>query len=95
MYISVDFHGSNLSKICATLEHKRINYMILNQKTGYEVEEIIDNKGKNKYQEIFKKAHEYVRLKMRVENINSKLMTNLQNPEIKKKILKIEEIISD
>ena len=48
MYISVDFLGSNLSKICATLEHKRINYMILNQKTGYEVEEIIDNKGKNK-----------------------------------------------
>ena len=91
----MDFHGSNLSKICATLEHKRINYMILNQKTGYEVEEIIDNKGKNKYQEIFKKAHDYVRLKMRVENINSKLMTNLQNPEIKKKILKIEEIISD
>lgn len=81
MYISVDFHGSNLSKICATLEHKRINYMILNQKTGYEVEEIIDNKGKNKYQEIFKKAHDYVRLKMRVENINNKLIKSRNKKE--------------
>ena len=77
----MDFHGSNLSKICATLEHKRINYMILNQKTGYEVEEIIDNKGKNKYQEIFKKAHDYVRLKMRVENINNKLIKSRNKKE--------------
>lgn len=95
MYINVVFHGSNFPKICAVLEHKKINYMILNQKTGYEVEAVIDNKGKNKYQEIFKKAHDYIRLKMRVENINNKLMANLQNPETKKKIFKIEEIISD
>ena len=77
----MDFHGSNLPKICATLEHKRINYMILNQKTGYEVEEMVDNKGKNKYQEIFKKAHDYVRLKMRVENINNKLIKSRNKKE--------------
>lgn len=28
--------------------------MILNQKTGYEVEAMVENKEKNKYQEIFK-----------------------------------------
>ena len=88
------FPEKNINKICAKLENKKLNYMILDRKYNYEVDKIFDNKGLNKYDETYKRAHEFINLKLRVENISNTLMQNLLKTETKKQISKIEEIIN-
>ncbi len=94
-YASGGFPVGSINKIKTALETRKINYVLLNKSDNYEVEEIDDNKNLNKYEEIYDKAHKYIRLKDRISGINNYLMDSVNQDNIKDIIYKIEEIIDE
>lgn len=92
-YSTCGFPGSSLAKNLAKLEEKKINYVIVDKRNNYEDDEKSDNKNLNKYDENFEKAHKYVTIRNRVENIYQELMNRIDEPNIKEKILGVEDVI--
>lgn len=87
------FPKSSLGYVQTTLENKKINYILIDRAHQYEVDEKVDFKNKNKYTEIFEIAHKNVLLQERALNIYNYLIENIENVDLKNKIIKIEEII--
>lgn len=83
------FPERSISKVKASLENKKINYMIITPKNNYNVDEEMDFKNLNKYKEVFEKAQKIVSLRKRVNNITEMLLNQLDI----EKITEIEKII--
>ena len=92
-YASCGFQVGSINKIKTALETRKINYVLLSKSTNYEVEEMDDNKNLNTYEEVYNKAHKYIRLRDRISGINNYLIDNVNQENIKNVIFKIEEII--
>ena len=92
-YSTCGFPSSSLAKNLAKLEEKKINYVIVDKRNNYEDEERSDNKNLNQYEETFEKAHKYVTVKNRIDNIYNSLIEDLNKENIKEKISKVEEIV--
>lgn len=90
--ISCGFPMENINKVMAKLENKKINYLIVDRKNGYDVDEFSDNKNLNTYNQTYEKAKEYIASKNKVNSIYQYLMHNLNN---KKLIFQIEKVILD
>ena len=54
------FPQDSYNKVIAKLEEKKINYMILDRRNNYEIDEICDNKNLNTYTTYFEKARKYI-----------------------------------
>ena len=91
--VTVGFYENAKSKVISILENKKINFLIVDRRNDYEVDEKSDNKGLNNYKNIFEKAHEYINLKNRLDKIYILLADNLLKKETKKTIFEIEELI--
>lgn len=63
------FPVESINKVMAKLENKKINYLMVDRRNNYEVDEIHDNKNLNTYSNTYKKAKEYVNTKNRVDKI--------------------------
>ena len=70
-----------------------ISYLVIDKAINYEVLEEEDFKSKNKYTEIFNKAHKYVSKKNRIDNIYQFLLENISQEDLKEKLAKVEEVI--
>ena len=90
---SCGFPSKSLAKIESILEDKKINYLIIDRRNNYDVEEFIDNKNLNTYEESYKKAHRYIGLKKRIDNIQEKLMQQINTENVKDKIIEMEKIL--
>lgn len=86
---SCAFPKNSLNKVIATLENRKINYIIVDRRNNYEVVEKLDNKNLNKYEEIFEMAKKELNYKIRVENIKQYLMENRNT----KLLLEMERLI--
>ena len=73
----------------ATLENKKINYIIVDRRNNYEVVQELNNGNLNKYEEIFEKARIEINYNIRVENIVQYLMENRNT----KLLLEMERLI--
>lgn len=89
------FPKSILSYVQSVLESKKINYILIDRVHQYEVDEKVDFKNQNRYENIFKLAHKNILLQERALNIYNFLIDNIENANIKNKIIKIEEILQD
>lgn len=67
------FPRDKLKKIMATLENKKINYLILDRKNNYREDEKYDNKNLNRYDEYLEKSIKYVKRKNQIDEINNYL----------------------
>ena len=67
------FPESSKNRVIAKIEEKKINYIILDRRNNYEVEEINDNKNLNTYSKYFEKARKYINCKIRIDKINKEL----------------------
>ena len=92
---SCAFPQNSFPKVKACLENKKINYIILDRRNNYDVEEKIDNKNLNEYDNYFNKAKKYINKKIRIENIYNYLLLCIDEKEINKSIEKMEEIINE
>lgn len=82
-----------LNKVIAKLENNKINYIILDKRNDYDVDQEEDYKNLNKYDEFYEKSHLYVNYKARIENINEFLLKNISEKNFRKILGKIENII--
>ena len=88
------FPIKSLAKIEATLENKKINYMLIDRRNNYDVDEKIDNKNLNTYDEQFEKAHKYINIKNRIDTIYLELVKDINSKDTKNKINQIEKILN-
>ena len=65
--------------------------MVVIKSQNYEVETEMKFKDKNCYMETYEKAYKYITLKNRINAISNYLLENINTPDIKKKIQKVEE----
>lgn len=81
-----------INKVMSKLENKKINYLLLDRRNNYDVDEMSDNKNLNTYFKTYEKAKEYINAKNRVSKIHDYLLHNLNNKKI---INQIEKVIED
>lgn len=89
------FPINNINKIIAKLEERRINYLIVDRRNNYEVDEFSDNKNLNNYLKYFEKAKKYVNYKTRIDNVNNFMLENIDKEDFKDIIRKMEDIINE
>lgn len=87
------FPQKSLNKIQAKLEDKKINYILLDKRNNYYVDYFSDNKNLNTYDDEFAKAHKYINLKKRIDNIYVSLLKDINKEETKGKIFEIEKLL--
>ena len=89
----VGFPKKAISKVQAKLEQKKINYLFLDVRNNYDVDYESDNKNLNEYNKVFFVASNNIKLQNRIEKLSNELIKSINEPEIKEKLDKIEEII--
>ncbi len=63
------FPISSLAKVTAILEQNKINYIVLDRRNNYDVEQQVDNKNLNKYHKFLELSKVKVRKNKRIEEI--------------------------
>ena len=84
---------AGLNKVLKVLEDNNINYMVVLKSQNYEVDTEMKFKDKNKYIETYEKAYKYITVKNRINVIYNYLIENINTPDIKKKIQRVEETL--
>ena len=84
-----------LNKIMAKLEENKINYIVIDRRNNYEVDEKIDNGNLNKYNFYLEKSKRYINQKSRIEEIYNYLVYNIEKNENNKLIKEIESLINE
>ena len=92
-YKECGFPVSAVSKVCAKLEINKINYLIIDRRNNYDVDEKEDYKNLNRYVEFYEKANKYVNCKKRIDIINEYLVDNIETKNITKMLSGMEEIM--
>jgi len=90
------FPKDKLNKIMATLENKKINYIVLDRRNNYRTdEENLSNGNLNRYNEYLEKAVKYVKLKNQVDSIYEFLIENIEKSETEEMIRSIKKVINE
>ena len=84
-----------LNKIMAKLEENKINYIIIDRRNNYEVDEKSDNGNLNKYNLYLEKSKKYINKKNKIEEIYNYLISNIENDTNNELIKKIESQINE
>lgn len=82
-----------VNKVTAKLQNSQLNYLLIDRRNNYDVDEKEDYKENNKYGKIYEKAKKYVNCKKRIDNINQYLEENIDKDNITKILAKMEELI--
>lgn len=85
---SCAFSKNAINKVIAKLENTKINYLILDRRNDYQVDEKLNNKNLNQYTKYYEKAKSKISTKMRIERINHYLLENDNDTELINKIEK-------
>ena len=89
------FPRSSLNKVMATLENKKINYIVLDRRNNYREDEKFNSGNLNKYDDYIKKAIKYVRRKNQIDGICEFLKNNIEKDEFEETIIEIKKIINE
>ena len=89
---SCAFSQNAINKVMAKLENSKINYLILDRRNNFEVNEQCNLKNLNKYDKYYEKAKNEISTNMRIEKIYQYLLENNHNKEL---INEIEKVINE
>lgn len=89
------FPRKSIAKIKAELERNLINYILLDRRNSYDVDETCDNKNLNRYEEFAKKSYSYIKTREKIEEIHNYFMMNINQTETIALITQIEDIINN
>ena len=90
---SCGFPNQSLSKVISKLENKKINYIIVDRRNNYEVNEKENFKNLNTYDKYYKEAKEKIGIKIRIQKINNYLLGNSNKKNIKELLNMVEKVI--
>ena len=89
------FPSRAVSKIMAKLEQQKVDYLMLEPRNNYYVDYQYENGNLNKYNALFEKAYNYMRISNRIDRMAEKLKQEILRENIKEKLGKIEKIIDE
>lgn len=89
------FPLDTLPKVKSHLEINKINFVVIDNRNNFMVDETSTNEDVNKYNEIYQKARNFINYKIRVNSINSFLLENIEKPDFRKILGKIEKIVDE
>ena len=89
---TVGFPKNAISKVKAKLEREKINFMLLDTRNNYDVDEVSDNGNLNRYDEILKTAHRTVSVRRRLDDAFHELVKRSANEDVRPQIEQIERI---
>lgn len=92
-YKECGFPIGALAKVKAKLENYQINYLIIDRRNNYDVDEKEDYKNLNKYDKYYERANKYINCKRRVDAIAEFLTQNIETDNFTKLLGRMEEII--
>ena len=92
---SCGFSDVALNKVKAKMEENKINYLVLDRRNNYDVDEKSNNGNLNKYNEIFEKSKIYANNIIRLDKINNYIIENINNMEIRKILIQLEKKIDE
>ncbi len=92
---SCAFPKEKLNNVMATLENKKINYIVLDRKNDYRVDEECNNKNLNKYDKYLAKAIKYVKRKNQIDKIYQNLINDIEKDDIENTIIAIKKVIDE
>ena len=72
------------------LEKNKINYLVVDKRSNYEVEHRTINNQENRYDSVFEVANNYGAIALRVQNVYNELMKRSKEPNFNEKLKKIE-----
>ena len=84
---------NSINRIVAKLETNKINYLILDKRNNYDIEEIYNNKNLNTYNKFYNESKCYINKVARINNINQFLINNINRECFKEIINSMEEIL--
>ena len=90
---SCGFPTSSLSKVISKLENKKINYVIIDRRNNYQIDEKEDYKNLICYDKYYKQAKEKIGKKLRINRINNYLQDNSNKEGFLELLIQIEEIL--
>lgn len=93
-FMTLGFPDASLKKVQSVLESRKINYLILDSRTNYSIDEKQDFGNLNKYKEVYEKSKTFVNNQNRINQIYDYLMSEAYDEKLKEKLAKIEKIIS-
>lgn len=85
------FPKSAYNKVISKLDNNKVNYIILDKRNNYDVEDKINYGNLNKYDEIYEKAKSNIAYKMRIEKIYNYLLSCKNETTI----FEVEKLISE
>lgn len=91
----VGFSKKAIKKVIAKLEKEKINYLLIDVKNNYDVDEKYENGNLNRYDIVFEKSYKYVKKIRKIKDINEKLIRQINEVNFKEKVRKIEEILNE
>ena len=89
------FPTISMNKVLSKLESKKINYILVDKRNNYEVEDQENFKNLNNYNKAFYKAKEHINRRIRVENINEYILKIVDEDNFKNIINQVEKIIDE
>lgn len=89
------FPMSAEKRIRAKLEENKINYKIIDPRNEYSVDVSEDYKNLNEYDNELKKDFTLIKYKKVINRITEELTMNMNKPDFKDKIRKIEDILDE
>ena len=89
------FSKKALPKVLSRIEEEKIDYLLLDVRNNYNVDDKCENRNLNMYNTIYEKAQKYVKRRRKIDEINKKLVIQINKSDFKDKIKKIEEIINE
>jgi DNA mismatch repair ATPase MutS len=91
----VGFSKKAIPSVISKLEEQKIDYLLIDVRNNYYVDEKFENRNLNKYDTVFEKAYLYVRKQREIRKINEKLMEQIDSADFKEKVGRIEEILNE
>ena len=91
----VGFSKKAIPSVISKLEEQKIDYLLIDVRNNYYVDEKFENRNLNKYDTVFEKAYLYVRKQRKIRKINEKLMEQIDSADFKEKVGRIEEILNE
>ena len=82
-----------INKVKVKLENFKINYLVIDRRNNYDVDENVDYKDLNTYIKYYEKANKYINIKRRIQNINEILLENIEVENCVEILREIENLI--
>lgn len=92
---SCAFPTQSYPKVTADLERCKINYLLVDRRNNYDVEDFFNNSNLNTYNKWFEKSQKNISIKIRMDKIYNYIIENIDKDYIRNTLNKMEEIINE